>query len=227
MKVFKFRSLAANSVGFVKNIIEDGKFYFSHFSELNDPMEGIYYALLHDDEDRNIIEEIFQEKSHFRLCSFSGEEGFQNPAMWGYYANGFKGVAFEIDIPDKAVGKELRKVRYVNSNPTIKIRDRKCAKRQAKSILTTKLSKWSHENEYRFLLNDSSYRSHNVGIIAAAYFGDPYGDADNRDRIRGYNPKLSEYVDLRNEISGFAKNRGIPCFGVRVAGNCVVKGKIL
>ena len=102
MKLYKFRPLANDrDRDYLKEILETRKFHCSKFQDLNDPMEGIYYAA----DRANIIDLIFKAKARYKICSFSNEEAFSKPIMWGYYANGFRGVAVEIEVSEKEVKK--------------------------------------------------------------------------------------------------------------------------
>lgn len=144
VKLYKFRPLSNNrDFKRLKSILKTGKFWCSKFSELNDPMEGAFTAL-NASNVSEIIDSIYNEKERYKICSFSNEEAFSDPVMWGYYANGFRGVVIEIEV----CSTEVKQIEYVDEissfevlNPDMKV----------KKILTTKLSPWKHECEYRFL----------------------------------------------------------------------------
>ena len=88
MKLYKFRQLTScRDLERIIEILETNKFHCAKFSEMNDPMEGVYIATV-----PSKIDKILTEKNEKRICSFSSKEGFENLAMWGYYANGFKGI---------------------------------------------------------------------------------------------------------------------------------------
>jgi len=96
LKLYKFRSLGTElDVCRLKSLIETGHFWCSKIWDLNDPMEGVYRNSNFNTED---IERIFSDKNNHLICSFSGEKGFKNPLLWGYYANGFKGAVIEIEV---------------------------------------------------------------------------------------------------------------------------------
>lgn len=109
MKLYKFRPLAKEEdFQRAKSIIETGCFWCSRFSELNDPMEGVFCTANH-----KIIDDAYKQKVSYRICSFSAEAAFENPCMWGYYANGFKGIAIEIEVSDEAK-KMIHEIDYEN-----------------------------------------------------------------------------------------------------------------
>src|SRR5262245_53411237 len=109
---------------------------------MNDPMEGVYRT------DRSVatdemIQQLFSEKSRYTICCFSGEKALKHPAMWGYYANGFRGLAIEVEIPRAMVEQITYSAKLEEIDPldppALRIRE----------ILCTKLNAWQHEHEYR------------------------------------------------------------------------------
>ncbi|MFA6756860.1 MAG: hypothetical protein WCR62_03875, partial [Sulfurospirillaceae bacterium] len=96
--VYKLMSLSSEKdLCRIIEIICTNKFHCSTFSEMNDPMEGVYTY-----EHKHLVEpDLPATKNKYKICSFSGLKGFENPAMWGYYANGFKGIAIEIATKDE------------------------------------------------------------------------------------------------------------------------------
>src|SRR5687768_703238 len=97
MKIYKFRAIdSCESFERASQILKTGQFWCSRFWDMNDPMEGIYR--LNESSTAGDIENTFEHKASQVICCFSGEEALKNAAMWGYYANGFKGVAIEIDV---------------------------------------------------------------------------------------------------------------------------------
>jgi len=209
MKLYKFRPLANDKdFNYAKEILETNKFWCSKFSELNDPMEGVFYCRKED------VDVIYSEKNKHKICSFSGKAAFEKPVMWGYYANGFKGMAIEIDIDKNYV----EKINYVNDIPSLECStdDNKIEK-----ILTTKLKPWKNEAEYRFLIK-SENNFHKIGEITRVYFGNSYGDVANSKNIIMKSVSLSKYINLKDELMKFAEGKNIKVDTVKVEG-CKVK----
>jgi len=202
MKLYKFRSLA-NETDFerVKIIIETGCFWCSLFSDLNDPMEGVFLTTKRD----NGIEDVYSKKCDYKICSFSGEDAFKNPIMWGYYANGFRGIAIEIEVNNNYV----KQIIYVKDLINISESDNIDIDR----ILQTKLSLWEHEAEYRFLIQ-SEFNYHRIGQITAVYFGNPYGDIHNSSTIYENNKSLSDYKSFAEKIIEILHDTNIRCYYV-------------
>jgi hypothetical protein len=215
VKLYRFRSLVDNTdYCRLKEILETRKFHCSRFPDLNDPMEGVYVSYY----PKEIIDLIFKIKMGYKICSFSHEKEFSNPLLWGYYANGFRGVAVEVDVG----AKEVRKIKYEPELPRMKglVNEEKVEK-----ILTTKLCPWSHECEYRFLTKNNGDK-HEIGDITAVYFGDPYGITINKEDIITCGNKTQEYYSLRNDILKLLKGR-IPAYSVKIENCEVVMGDII
>lgn len=210
MKIYKFRPLATQEdLNRAKNILETGHFWCSKFSELNDPMEGAFHS-----SSIEKINEAFEQKMHYKICSFSGKEAFEDPTLWGYYANGFRGIAIEVERGDT----ELRKINYKKSIKSID-------DASVDEILTTKLNPWKKEEEYRFLvLSDNNF--HEIGKIKAVYFGEPYNRAVNKDNIYKKTPVLQEYKEIKERLVKIVKGMGINCLYVKIEGNKVVASNL-
>ena len=216
MKLYKFRPLA-NEEDFnrARVILETGNFWCSQFTELNDPMEGVF-TIQASQKVKRVINEIGSQKLQFKLCSFSSGEVFENPLMWGYYANGFRGMVIEIEVGEKV--KKNWEVDYVN---TIKDFDKLLNGNNVKTLLMTKLSVWQHEAEYRFLVS-SRNNYHRIGEIHTIYFGDPYRKVANRDQIFISSASLKAYEERRRQLNEIAISKGIWTDLVEIRNNKVV-----
>lgn len=217
MKLYKFRSLADfEDLNRIINIVKTGKFWCSRFSELNDPMEGVYITRKMGNMD---IDNVYGEKNKYAICSFSGQSGFRNPIMWGYYANGFKGVGIEIEVADN--NDDIPEVNYV---PTSDI-DYLNGEDRIKKVLTSKLECWKHEAEYRFLTQGNK-GLHSIGEITGVCFGNPYGNVANKQMIYKNNQDILNHKYLVRQLT-----RNIPenikCFFVEIKNGKVLKGRPL
>jgi len=173
-------------------------------------MEGVFVS-------EEIINK-FGEKSGYKMCSFSGEKGFSNPAMWGYYAGGFKGLAIEVKT---ALNKDL----CVDQDGVYQVipKDDLPNERCMKKVLLNKTTRWEHEYEYRFLIK-SNDNSHKIGKITAIIFGNPYGNISNKEDIKAKSKSLRQYESLKKEMIEIASGKNIPCFNARNNGINVSKG---
>lgn len=214
IKLYKFRPLQdEKDFERAKHILETNHFWCSKFSELNDPMEGVFLIAA---DAKSRISEIFGEKERYNFCAFAGEKGFENPLMWGYYANGFKGIAIEIEIARS----EVEKIEYSPSIPSVE------GPTDIKAILTTKLEYWKHEDEYRFLtegpkgIKNNEYK---IGTIKAVYFGDPYGNIVNEQDVLDKSKTLSAYRELRKRLSEVADGKGFRQYFVKIENGKVIR----
>ncbi|RKY05093.1 MAG: hypothetical protein DRP56_09310 [Planctomycetota bacterium] len=163
------------------------------------------------------------KKTEYGICSFSGFEAIENLLMWGYYANGFKGVAIEIEVDEQNV----EKVNYVEDLADIsKERVGNTTNNIVKKILTTKLNCWKHEEEYRFLIKClDNFNENESGIekkiekITAIYFGDPFGNTENAKKIVNGSKSLRKYKKYRERLETLADEKGIPCSTIKIKEN--------
>ncbi len=139
MIVYKYKSL--EKMKYIRQILSDEKLYAATFTELNDVMEGAFTS------NKNIKEEyknfIREEKGNIYICSLSKSP--DNPLLWAYYANGFKGICIEIEINNNIV--DGSHIEYNNHTPRIYKDDHKYT--IAKKLLSRKYTCWRMEDEYR------------------------------------------------------------------------------
>jgi hypothetical protein len=209
MKVYKFRKLTSELDYYrLKEILETKNFWCSNFWELNDPMEGVFSISIFD-KLKDKISEIYSEKGQYKICSFSGEKGFKKPNIWGYYTDGFKGVAIEVEVEDD----EVNPIDYAHDN--FLIDEKESLEINVKKILLNKNSAWKNENEYRFLgqRNDNFKK---IEKISAIYFGAPYDYLGNTEQIKINRKIFIEYKKYKDKIIKIAKEKKIKCFDVKI-----------
>jgi len=194
LKLIKFRSLGSdNEFKRIKEILKTNKFWCSKLWNLNDPMEGVYRNSFFNSDD---IFEMFTEKNNKIICSFSHITALNNNLLWGYYANGFKGVAIEIEINEI----EIKKMNYFN----IQVFNQNL--HNVDDIITRKLKDWEHEQEYRFICDSSKDKKCKIGKITKVYFGSPYDNTNNRENIEDNSPMLRKYDYLKRELQLLCKD---------------------
>ena len=184
-------------------------------------MEGVFYGKA------NVIHDTYIKKCKYKICSFSAEKDidnplekpFENPSMWGYYANAFKGMIIEIVVDEDKV----RKIDYDD-----KIANLDCLRDSdsVEKILKTKSTAWKREVEHRFLIG-SENNYHKVGDIVAVHFGDPYGNTQNKATIYKASPALESYEEFKNKLIKVADDKKIDRSSVSVKDGKVVKGSNL
>jgi hypothetical protein len=211
MKLYKFRPLGSDTdFERAKSILNTKKFHCAHFWELNDPMEGVYYI----DGNEKFIDAIYRAKKTYRICSFSAnitDKGFDNPTLWGYYANGFRGLVIKIDVEKS----DVCKIDYVTE--LIKYKTPTDTQKAAKKILITKLSTWEHEAEWRFLTTEEGDK-HQIGNITSVYFGNPYKNTINYNEL-SQETIFRDYENYKRELFKIAKNKHYKTFNVAINNN--------
>jgi len=203
LTLYKFRSLGKpEELERVKKILETGCFWCSRFSELNGPMEGVYRSF-----GTQGMDQVYCEKKSYMICSFSLYEAFINPAMWGYYAGGFKGVAIEIHVSKTVV----KQVNYCSD--TLNFGDNTP---DVMRILTSKLNPWKHEAEYRFLKKTPD-NLQSVGEIVAVHYAEPYRNTINHESVYSDTEPLRSYEKHVRVIKDTCIKKNIKCIPIRIS----------
>ena len=216
LTLFKFRSLGDDdSLRRAIQILETGEFWCSKLWDMNDPMEGVFIGE-RTAISASVFSRVFSEKNKCVICSFSAERAFKSPSMWGYYANGFKGIAVEIEV-DK---KEVHRVKYApDVAKWITLSGRATDKTRMKRVLTTKWRSWRIEHEYRFIAESHMNCSMRIGRVKGVHFGWPYKDVRNVDDVMANSEPLRDYVKRVRILFDTANNYGIPCFAAYTIGS--------
>lgn len=150
MKAYKFRG--AQQIPHAFDIIFNNRLYCADWSNLNDPMEGMFaYSYKpssnHEEDIKDVVAQIVREKKQLRVCSLS--ETFDCHLLWSHYASGFSGLAIEVDLPDDSPS--IRKVNYRGVFAGVSLNGRVNPQQAAEEILGSKYSEWQYEREIRVL----------------------------------------------------------------------------
>lgn len=150
MKAYKFK--AAEQIPHAFDIIFNSRLYCADWSNLNDPMEGMFAysyksGTTKEEDVKRTVEEIVREKKQLRVCSLS--ETFDCHLLWSHYASGFSGLAIEVELPDDSPS--VRKVEYRGVFAGVNLHGHINAQRAAEAILSSKYSEWAYEREIRVL----------------------------------------------------------------------------
>lgn len=135
--LYKYRGIA--NLQRTLDIIVEGRLYAAQFTDLNDPMEGVY---LYDEQVVTPVERerITREKLDYRLVSLS--ETHASTLMWSYYAEGHAGIVVGVRPLDKSL--DVLSIDY--DGPWRLAND---GSSEAKEILRRKYKLWAHEREVR------------------------------------------------------------------------------
>ena len=176
------------SINRILQIMEDSKFHFSSFTDLNDPMEGLYNNnyISHDN-----IKTIFKKKECYKICSFSGRHSLKSSLMWVHYANEYKGIVFKIKIHNI---KNLYKVDYIDYKKIFK----PMKNYDPITLLTQKTKEWKHEDEYRYIFEHNlSEDDKKIGVIEKIFFCHRNNYSDENEELKKYDRICNE---LRDEL---------------------------
>lgn len=151
MKLYKYMSL--QNLWFVLDVVVNQRLYCAHWSELNDPLEGRYEIYLGESSsglEEKMVTRIEGAKDKYRLASLSA--GSTNFLLWSHYADGHKGVAIEVEIPDNHP--DLIEVIYTSFSSVFTSSGD--IKKDMRHLFNGKGEEWAYENEYR-IVAESNY----------------------------------------------------------------------
>lgn len=154
MKAYKFRS--TQQLPFALDIIINGRLRCSDWRTLNDPMEGrfVYSYRATDEQDfKEQVSEIIVHKQQLKVCSLS--KTFDCHLLWAHYANGFDGMAIEVELPDAAPA--IKQVNYGGVFAPVSFDSPILPEVVAEQVLSSKYHEWRYEQEVRILQRDEWY----------------------------------------------------------------------
>jgi hypothetical protein len=177
MKLYKYRSL--KNMEFVLDIIINERLHCAPYSELNDPLEGIFFSLYYPSvtiepfgsiskSGTNIktvrsVKDLPFSVERSRICSLSA--GLSDVRLWSYYADAHQGVAIEIDFSGKE--SDARRITYVRELEEHGLSF--LGSPSAEAVLSSKTVHWEYEQEYRVIQDAEFYPI--KGRITAIYTG--------------------------------------------------------
>lgn len=242
LTLYKFRSLGDDeSLNRAHDILTTGKFWCTRLWEMNDPMEGVF-TLESSSRAREIIDELFFKKDKRVICCFSQQPALESPTMWGYYANGFKGYAVEIQVDedqvvedqvvedqvdedqvdeDQVVEEALpdKGLFFVSYEENVTLwKDHvfgASSEERLRRILTTKLTAWEGECEVRYIATSRAGLKQ-IGKVTGVYFGLPYSDVLNYRSVVKKSKSMQDYLRRASMLSCIAKQKKIPCFAAQI-----------
>jgi len=151
MKLYKYKSLA--NLWHVLDIVLNQRLYCAHWSTLNDPLEGRYEIYLGSKSPKvesTMIGRIEKARDGFRIASLSATP--TNFLLWSHYADGHKGAAIEVDIPDNYP--DLTEVTYSPFSSVFSEKEQ--TREDMRHLFNGKGEEWAYEEEYR-IITDREY----------------------------------------------------------------------
>jgi hypothetical protein len=175
MILYKYRSLA--NFEHILDIILNQRLHCSTYPELNDPFEGLFVTtrnITGTDFKINEAKDLFEDAiDKIKICSLSSD--LNDVRLWSYYADGHKGVVFEIDFSGLET---VYEVMYSEKLPSSGWWDwgiMMGAKPSIYEVLSRKTEHWAFESEYRIIDESKNLeRDKYFGIkdrIKAIYLG--------------------------------------------------------
>ncbi|EKD81722.1 MAG: hypothetical protein ACD_39C01668G0001, partial [uncultured bacterium] len=148
MKAYKFKG--PDQFAYALDIIFNNRLFCADWSDLNDPMEGVFAYSHRGSSKKNvkkIVGEVINEKQKLKVCSLS--ETFDCHLLWAHYASGFKGLAIEVELPQ--MSKAIKRIKYGPLFNNLNCEEEFAPSSAAKKILTYKYQEWAYEKEIRIL----------------------------------------------------------------------------
>lgn len=171
--------------------IENNYLWFSKFENLNDPMEGSFNRSLLCSSLSKIaasITELENIAKNYSICSLSTKH--DNPMLWSLYAGGNTGIAVEYDLrvlSDWLVDEPpFSEVDYSSDIPEFfsNLSEVFDADILAKTMMATKRSEWSHEQEVRLFRKRDKKFHHHPDAIKAIYLGSSFEDTQKLNQFK-------------------------------------------
>lgn len=181
--------------------IEEGYIWASPYMDMNDPMEGVFGALGHKDEEkRRVVEQLRWRKERTGICCFS--ETPNNELMWAHYADEFRGICIAYDFSTLRQNLQsngaFTRLFYTERPPHLKVANVEF-ETAVRRILSSKSQKWAYEREWR-LFTDEMRRIayHPPKVVTHIYIGsrmpEPIQD-EIRTRMRAAKVRITK-MDL-------------------------------
>ena len=146
LMLYKYRAL--EPFEYIMDIMLNQRFYAAQFRELNDPMEGLFYAPTIPEP---LQQEIRTALEQWRVCSFS--QKWEDPVPWAHYAGGFKGICIEVEIKYEG-GRFWHPIEYVESRQIVDTGNYDLSRLLPYFLLKTKIKEWTYESEMRAIIKD-------------------------------------------------------------------------
>ncbi len=168
--LWKFRKLDKHAI----DILVHRRLYLSDWAELNDPHEGRLWINTHGKTSiagpREIIRLIDNRENvdvlNLRICALS--KTWDSNLLWSHYADGHRGIAIGLELPDDLENQEIVEVKYDDQIPLV---EAPIDSSMLRTALVHKSREWRHEEEVRLLSFDSSERYVEGIMLREVIFG--------------------------------------------------------
>lgn len=195
-RLFKYRSIAADSRNYTCRIVADGQIYYAAPRQFNDPFDCLFsmnmdgaplspFGLSKCGEIKAFAENWFREEINKDTAILSLSKINDSILMWSHYADCHRGVCLELTI---TTSEKLHEVRYSKTRPQFYFADmRQQDRNEARfrnsiiSTLTTKSTLWAYEKEWRCIDSGGPGERHLPhGMLTGIVFGWHTSDRDKQ-----------------------------------------------
>ncbi len=187
MKLYKYRSL--QNLWHALDTVVNQRLYCAPWIDLNDPLEGryeVYFGNKVKDPDR-LVGKIEGKRKKFRIASLSSDP--TNFLLWSHYADGHKGIAVEVDIPETSP--DLFQVIYSPFSSIFS--DSLQLKEDMRHIFNGKTEEWEYEREYRVVTTRDHFK---LAVPVEKILIGPLVPDDRRKILRAILPDSVQLIPM-------------------------------
>jgi hypothetical protein len=178
MILYKYRSL--QNLNHILDILHHSRLYCARYLALNDPFEGLFSTTIHIPPHERVkfpffllpetytltksVNDLFlSSRDGVRICSLSSS--LIDVRLWSHYADGYRGVALEIDF--SGVEDSIHQVKYSEELPSYGYTILTAP--SPIEVLTRKTIHWNWESEFRIIHEEEYFDI--SGRLKAIYVG--------------------------------------------------------
>lgn len=178
MILYKYRSL--QNLNHVLDILHHSRLYCARYLDLNDPFEGLFSTTIHIPPYERFkfpffilpetytltksVNDLFRSsKDRVRIYSLSSS--LSDVRLWSQYADGYRGIALEIDL--SGVEDSIHPVKYSKELPSYGYS--LLTEPSPIEVLTRKTIHWEWESEFRIIHEEEYFDI--SGRLKAIYVG--------------------------------------------------------
>jgi hypothetical protein len=162
MKAYKFRP--ADNLHFVVDILFNKRLYCCPTDKLNDIREGDIRTGDDHGREKQVIEygsAVSRHLREMRVCALT--KSFDNHLLWAHYANGYSGLAIEVELDDTDVTEVNYDDDFLYLAQMMTTLPPEVAARRA---LARKYRDWQYEGEVRLITTSEYYNlSHPISRV--------------------------------------------------------------
>jgi hypothetical protein len=157
-RLYRYRSLSGGDAALTRELdaVEEKYLYCSPFSQMNDPMEGIFSTsrrLKGQSDFEKGVKQVTNIKAKTGIACFT--ETHEDVLMWTHYAGNYNGIclsyASDSLLKKLPAGARLVRMAYFDEPPVVSGRLIGDTGNAAIRVLSQKKYNWSYEREWRVL----------------------------------------------------------------------------